>query len=115
MPTNQRVSAGSISTSISQMSRTKSSSMGRTRAPRFGAMTTNPSPRSCCSASRTGLVEVPMPTGEIGHLQPLVGPQAPVDDVVPQPLVDRRAVSSRGSAGSGAASRKRANVLMDLF
>ena len=32
MPTNQRVNAGSISTSISQISRTNSSSIGRTRA-----------------------------------------------------------------------------------
>jgi len=58
-PTNQRVSAGSISISISQMSRTNSSSIGRTRAPRFGVMTTKPSPRSCCNASRIGFVDVP--------------------------------------------------------
>ena len=57
--TNQRVSAASISTSISMMSRTKLSSIGRTRAPRFGSITTKPSPRRSCSASRIGLVEVP--------------------------------------------------------
>ncbi len=50
---------GSSASRISKMLRTKSSSTTRTRAPWLGLATTNPSPCSRHSASRTGLALTP--------------------------------------------------------
>ena len=115
MPTNQRVSAGSISTSISQMSRTNSSSIG----PDAGAAVRRHEDEAFAAQL---LQSLPHRIGgrahaacELGHLQALVRLDTPMDDVVAQPLVDGGDAVVREVSRSGAGCRMLAIVLIKTF